>query len=682
MNALAAETSPYLLQHADNPVQWYPWNADSLALARQTGKPILLSIGYSACHWCHVMAHESFEDPATAEVMNRLYVNIKVDREERPDLDRIYQNAFQLLNQRAGGWPLTVFLTPDDHVPFFAGTYFPPEPRHGMPAFRELLEQVAAFHAQNRDAIAEQNDRLLDALAGFNPRPTGAARLEAAPLDQARQQLAAHYDREHGGFGAAPKFPHPGNLERLLRHHARTRAAGQPDTGALAMAVHTLEAMAAGGLFDQLGGGFFRYSVDDHWTIPHFEKMLYDNGPLIYLYATAWAVTGTERFRQIAEQTGDWLLREMRAPEGGFWSSLDADSEGEEGRFYVWTPDAAQSLLTAAEWEVAKRLWGLDRPPNFEGRWHLREQLAPAELAGPLETETVLQRREAARAKLFAARERRVRPGRDEKILTAWNGLAIRGLACAGRRLGRADFLDAATEAVDFIREYLYREGRLLSGIKDGRPHPHRYLDDHVFLIDGLLELLQARFRPQDLAFAAELADTLLTDFQDPLDGGFFLTPADHEALILRPKPVADDALPAGNGIAAKVLLRLGHLLGEPRYLEAAEATLRCAWEHLSQHPMIHASLLDALEEYRYAPEIIVLRGDPAELPAWQARLDETWHPARLVLAIPRETTDLPAPLAARPAPAEGVTAWICHGTACQAAVHRLDDLLNVSSLS
>ena len=677
MNALAAETSPYLQQHADNPVQWYPWNPEALALARDSGKPILLSIGYSACHWCHVMAHESFEDPTTAEVMNRLYVNIKVDREERPDLDRIYQNAFQLLNQRAGGWPLTVFLTPDDHVPFFAGTYFPPEPRHGMPSFRDVLEQVAAFYHQNLDEISAQNERLLDALASFNPRPTQAARLDAAPLDQARQQLGAHYDRQYGGFGGAPKFPHPNNLERLLRHWAMTRDAGQADDAALEMVTNTLQAMAAGGIYDQLGGGFCRYAVDEHWSIPHFEKMLYDNGPLLHLYAAAWAATGTGLFRRIAEETGEWVLREMTSSDGGFWSTLDADSEDEEGRFYVWTPDEVRALLDADEYAVAARLWGLDQPANFEGKWHLRVMIAPADLARELKRspEDVLRLRESARRKLFAARERRVHPGRDEKILTAWNGLMIRGLASAGRLLGREDFIDAAARAVDFIRDHLFRDGRLVAGIKDGRVNPNRYLDDHVFLIDGLLELLQARFRPADLQLAIELADTVLADFQDELAGGFFFTPADHESLILRPKPIADDAIPAGNGIAARVLLRLGHLLGETRYLEAAEATLHCAWSHLEQYASLHGALLDALEESLHHPEIVVLRGDPTELPAWQTKLAHPWQPRRLVLAIPVDAPELPSLLAQRPAPATGVTAWICRGTACEAPVRKLADL-------
>ena len=405
--------------------------------------------------------------------------------------------------------------------------------------------------------------------------------------------------------------------------------------------------------------------------------MLYDNGPLLSLYASAWQATGEAAFREVAERTGEWLLREMRAPEGGFWSTLDADSEGEEGRFYLWTREEARAVLAEEEYAVAAGHFGLDGPANFEGRWHLRVARPLAEVAASLGIPELRARalRDAARKALFATRRRRTPPGRDEKILTAWNALAIRGLACAGRLLGRDDFITAAAGAVDFIRRHLYHEGRLYAGIKDGRLNRQRFLDDHAFLIDALLELLQARFRPEDLQFATELADTLLTDFQDALGGGFFLTPTDHETLILRPKPVSDDAIPSGNGIAAKALLRLGHLLGETRYLEAAEATLHCAWENLRQYASLHGALLDALEEYLQPPAIIVLRGEADAFPAWLARLQADYRPRRLVFAVPRACTDLPASLANRPAPENGVTAWICHGNTCQPPVRQLDDL-------
>ncbi|MDH5514561.1 MAG: thioredoxin domain-containing protein, partial [Gammaproteobacteria bacterium] len=370
-NHLVNETSPYLLQHAHNPVEWYPWGPQALERARRENKPILLSVGYSACHWCHVMAHESFEDAATAELMNRLFVNIKVDREERPDIDRIYQTAHSLLTQRPGGWPLTVFLTPDDHVPFFAGTYFPREPRHGLPSFRDLMQRIDEYLANNETDIRRQNTSLLSALQDMN-RSTPATSLNSMPLDSARQVLERNFDTTDGGFGEAPKFPHPTNLERLLRHWAHSRRHdGMEDRRALHMAVFTLEKMAHGGLFDQLGGGFYRYSVDKHWGIPHFEKMLYDNGALLALYGEAFAATGNPLFKRIAEQTAGWVMREMQAPEGGYYSSLDADSEGEEGRFYVWTPASVRALLDADDYRLFARRYGLDREANFEGHWHL-----------------------------------------------------------------------------------------------------------------------------------------------------------------------------------------------------------------------------------------------------------------------------------------------------------------------
>jgi len=379
-NRLADATSPYLQQHARNPVDWWPWCGEALELARGQNRPILLSIGYSACHWCHVMAHESFEDPETAEVMNRLFVNIKVDREERPDLDKIYQTAHQLLTQRPGGWPLTLFLTPDDQRPFFAGTYFPNEARHGLPAFSDLLQRIEAAYRQKGDAIRQQNRSLMDALCELTPSGSEAIP-DGAPLDQARHQLAGSFDASHGGFGQAPKFPHPTDLELLLRRYAATKAVGSPDRAALHMVVFTLERMIRGGLNDQLGGGFCRYSVDSEWMIPHFEKMLYDNGPLLAFCCDAWQITADPLFRDAAVATADWVVREMQSPEGGYYSSLDADSEGEEGKFYVWDRREVEALLTAEEYPPFAAVYGLDRAPNFEGKWHLHGYSPVAEVA-------------------------------------------------------------------------------------------------------------------------------------------------------------------------------------------------------------------------------------------------------------------------------------------------------------
>ena len=676
-NRLAAETSPYLLQHAHNPVDWYPWNKEALDTARQQNEPILLSIGYSACHWCHVMAHESFEDPKTAEVMNRLFINIKVDREERPDLDKIYQNAHQLLTQRGGGWPLTVFLTPDDQTPFFAGTYFPPERRHGMPSFVEILEHIASVYEQHEADIRSQNQHLLEALDSLNPGQSSALeQLIPTPLDGARHQLARNYDTTWGGFGQAPKFPHPTNLERLLRHWATTGLTDQPDTQARDMVFNTLHAMASGGIYDQLGGGFCRYSVDEKWMIPHFEKMLYDNGPLLSLYSQAWQASDLQVFRRIAEETAGWVMREMQAPDGGYYSTLDADSEGEEGRFYVWSREEATSLLTSDEYAVVARVYGLDGEPNFEGRWHLHVYHDTASVAQNLELthQQATALLTSARDKLFTQRETRVRPGRDEKVLTAWNGLMIKGMAAAGRRLGRADFIHSAQQAVDFIHARLFQDGRLLACYKDGQARLTAYLDDHVFLLDGLLELLQAEWRRQDLQLAIELAELLLAHFEDSQHGGFYFTADDHEHLIHRPKPSMDDAMPAGNGIAAQALGRLGHLLGEPRYTNAAARTLQNTWQVVSQMPYVHCALLDALEEYLYPPEIIVLRGEGEELRQAQRLCQQGYAPRRLSVAIPATENDLPGLLAER-APRHGFIAYQCSGTSCQSPITDVSEL-------
>ncbi|MDQ5910151.1 MAG: uncharacterized protein QG599_2247 [Pseudomonadota bacterium] len=604
-NHLIHETSPYLRQHAHNPVDWQPWGEAALDQARRESKPILLSIGYSACHWCHVMAHESFEDEATAAVMNELFINIKVDREERPDLDKIYQTAFQLLHRRAGGWPLTMFLTPDDHVPFVGGTYFPKTPRYGMPAFTEVLRRVSDHYRQHPHDIRQQNQVLLDALCRDAPPVSPEATLTAAPLQASRDQLLNDLDRTYGGFDGAPKFPHPARLEQLLRHWIASQRCDdfqcqEPDREAEAAIRLTLGKMARGGIYDHLGGGFYRYSVDAEWQIPHFEKMLYDNGPLLALYAQAWQATGDARLRTVAEETGAWLIREMQAPEGGYYATLDADSEGEEGRFYLWTPEQVRELLNVEEYAALAVCYGLELPPNFEGSaWHLRLTAEPMELAQRLRVEPTQVNAwlTSARNELFTVRSQRIWPGRDEKILTAWNGLAIRGMAVAGRLLERNDFVASAERALDFIQTRLWQNGRLLAVHKDGQSRLNAYLDDYAFLIDGVLELRECRCREGDLDFAQALADVLLDQFEDRTAGGFYFTAHDHEPLIQRPKPPHDDALPSGNGVAAQVLLKLGRLTGEDRYRQAAERTLHWAWPTLRQIPTACSALLMALAD-------------------------------------------------------------------------------------
>jgi uncharacterized protein YyaL (SSP411 family) len=670
-NRLINQTSPYLLQHAYNPVDWYPWSEEALETARRENKPILLSIGYSACHWCHVMAHESFEDEQTAQVMNDLYVCIKVDREERPDLDKIYQFAHQVLTQRGGGWPLTVALTPEDQTPFFAGTYFPSTPKYGMPTFIEILKRIAQVYRENAEEVNRQNQALQEIMQRASTTSlSDQHELSSQPLDEARRQLRDSYDEDNKGFGDAPKFPHPTNIERLLRHWAATSKSGQADEAALGMALDTLTAMASGGLYDQLGGGFCRYSVDAQWMIPHFEKMLYDNGPLLSLYCQAWQLSHDNRFQQTAMETAEWVMREMQAPEGGYYSTLDADSEGEEGKFYVWDNQSVKSYLEADEYVVLAAVFGLDKPANFEGRWHLHayhtvEDVAAAKGLPPEECKELLN---SARQKLFRLREERVHPGKDEKVLVSWNGLMIKGMAAAGRLFGMQDYLDSAQRAVDFIQFTLWRDNRLLATYKDGRANLMAYLDDYVFLLDGLLELLQARWRDSDLRFAIALADTVLEHFQDQDSGGFYFTADDHEQLIQRPKVLMDEAIPAGNGIASHVLLRLGHLLGDMRYLDAAENTLRGAWESIQRTPYAHNALLLTLEEYLYGSEIVVIRGEPDSLASWREIAQQDYAPRRLTLAIPADAQGLPGLLNERK-PLADTVAYVCSGQTCQAPV-------------
>ncbi len=661
-NRLAQETSPYLQQHADNPVDWYAWGDEALTLARKSNKPILLSVGYSACHWCHVMAHESFEDPAVAAVMNKLYVNIKVDREERPDLDQIYQTAHAMLTQRNGGWPLTMFLLPDQ-TPFFGGTYFPKTARHGLPGFIDLLPQIATAYRNQQTEIAQQSESLKAALARTLPPPATAATLTSAPLDTALRELKDSFDEVEGGLGNAPKFPHPAELELCL-----SSGVGLGDDYAHQLVKLTLTKMAEGGIYDQVGGGFCRYSVDQTWTIPHFEKMLYDNGPLLRLYSDMWLLDAQPLFSRTVADTAAWVMREMQSSEGGYYSSLDADSEHEEGKYYVWTPDEVRATVSADEYTLIAPHYGLDARANFEHEyWHLRvnRPLAPGA--------DDLARLDAARAKLFALREQRVRPGRDEKILVSWNALMIKGMARAARAFNQPVWLQSARRAADFLRTTLWRNGRLLATCKDGHAHLNAYLDDYAFLLDALIELMQHDLRAADIAWARELAEVLLEQFEDRDNGGFFFVSHDHEQLILRSKIGHDNATPSGNGIAAIALNRLGHLLGEPRWCVAAERTIMAFKPAMERQASGHSSLCVALEEQLAPPAIVVLRGDGAA--DWQRRLAARYLPHALIVRIPDAPSALPAMLD-KPAPAHGVNAWVCRGVECLPAISGFDDLV------
>ena len=689
-NRLAAETSPYLRQHAGNPVDWLPWGAEALALAHRMDRPILLSIGYSACHWCHVMAHECFEDGETAALMNQHFVNIKVDREERPDIDQIYQTAHQLLTRRPGGWPLTMFLTPEGK-PFFGGTYFPKRSRFNLPGFDDLLQSVAAAWGRQRASLMTQGDTLVQHLAETLPAahsgdgttagggdPCDALALSASlAATGLRDASMQSFDTVNGGFGGAPKFPQPPRLDALLRH-----ALASGDAAARDAVLLTLRKMAEGGLYDHLGGGFYRYSTDAEWTIPHFEKMLYDNGPLLRLYAQGWQLSGDTLFRQVCEGTAAWLMREMQSSEGGYYSSLDADSEGVEGRFYVWQHDEVAQHLGADEFAAFAARYGLDAAPNFEGHaWHLRAAVPLADVAErlgrtPAECGALIS---GARARLFALRNARTRPGCDDKVLTAWNALAIDGMAFAARVFGEPRWAGSARRALDFVGATLWRDGRLLATHRAGRSHLNAYLDDHAFLLGAVLEVMQADvLRAADLRFACALADVMLEQFEDARDGGFFFTSHDHEALILRPKSGYDGAVASGNGVAALQLQRLGHLIGEPRYLAAARRTMELFAAETDRAPQGFATLVTAMAEYHLPPTLVILTGPSAATATWRAEIAKPYLPAVISLQLADDTAGLPAMLART-----GGThpqAWVCSGTVCLPPITDLESLLNTLS--
>ncbi|MEZ0231587.1 MAG: thioredoxin domain-containing protein [Methylophilaceae bacterium] len=658
-NRLANETSPYLLQHADNPVEWYPWGEEALKLAREQDKPILLSVGYSACHWCHVMAHESFEDAEVAAVMNRYFINIKVDREERPDIDQIYQTAHSMLSNKSGGWPLTVFLTPQQE-PFYSGTYFPKTARYQLPGFPDLVTHIAGFYHQRKEDLAEQNRQLLQAMARTVPTASNVINAGEETIQLAFEHLKSGFDFEHGGFGSAPKFPNPADVNFLLR------LAAKGNKEAEAMALQMLHSMAAGGIYDQIGGGFCRYSVDEKWMIPHFEKMLYDNGQLLCLYVDGWQLSKDPRFVEVIEETIDWMVREMRSSSGAFYSSLDADSEGEEGRFYVWQPAEAKALLAPDEFVVASRYFGFDRAPNFEGHdWHayLTAQ-ADAEDKGLLDS---------ARTKLFQAREQRIRPGRDDKLLTSWNALAIKGLARAGRILNRPEWVILAQQALDFIKDKLWVDEKLLATCKDDIAHLNAYLDDYAFLLDALLELMQAEYRAQDMEFAEDLAETLLEEFESE-HGGFYFTGHNHEVLIHRTKQAYDNATPNGNGIAAISLQRLGHMLGESRYLQAVERSLKAFDGVMQRSPSGCPNMLVALDEFLLPPTMLILRGAIEAQDAWRQQINRRYLPAALTFYLSNDLKKLPQTLE-RPA-SDAVNAWVCRGVECLPVINELEGLL------
>lgn len=659
-NHLVDESSPYLQQHAYNPVEWFPWGEAALAKAKKENKPILLSIGYAACHWCHVMAHESFEDDETADFMNRFFVNIKVDREERPDLDKIYQSAHYLLTQHAGGWPLTVFLTPDDLVPFFSGTYFPLTAQYQLPAFKDILQIVANFYQTHAGEIKQQNAKLSEILHQTSP-VIKDVRLTAQPIQLALGLLQESYDYRYGGFTHAPKFPHSTIINFLTVNHSE-------------MAANTLSHMAEGGIYDQLAGGFYRYAIDAKWEIPHFEKMLYDNAQLLLTYTYASVQFQENLFTDIAKQTAEWVMHKMQAPNGGYFSTMDADSEGHEGRYYVWDIETVETLLTPDEYKIIRRYYGLDQPANFNGKWHLHitKPIETVAQEANISTDQVILVLNTAKTKLLNARNEHIPPNRDEKILTAWNALMIKSMFIAGDWLSEPSFIISAEKALAFIYQNIWKNKRLFASYKDKQAHINAYLDDYAFLLDAVLTALQIKWNKNYLQFAIDLADSMLSHFSDQSSGGFFFTADDHEKLLYRPKIMMDEATPAGNGVAARALLTLGYLLGEQRYTQAAEKTLQAAWPTLSQFPAEQCTLLLALNEFLNPKQLIVIRGASDDIHRWRDTIKTNQQ--KEIFAIPDDEQTLPGALALRK-PHKTTCAYICQGTQCSAPIESLRDL-------
>ncbi len=661
-NRLINETSPYLLQHAHNPVDWYPWGSEAFERALRENKPVLVSIGYSACHWCHVMEHESFEDPSVAAIMNEHFVNIKVDMEERPDVDQIYMNFVQLTTGR-GGWPMNVFLTPDKR-PFFGGTYFPPSPRYNMPSWPQILTSIAEAFKNKRDELETSANNVVEELRRPSVVESSTGGLSTDLLDAAFTSFSRTFDTVNGGFGGAPKFPPAMSLEFLMRYHKRTG-----DERALSIVTFTLDKMANGGIYDQLGGGFHRYAVDSIWLVPHFEKMLYDNAQLIRVYLHAFQVTGSEFYKRVAIDTLEYIKREMLDASGGFYSTQDADSEGVEGKFFVWTPDEIEKILGAEQGQEFCAYFDVTADGNFEEANILNVKDLDSE---------VWERLHSCREKLFAEREKRIKPNRDEKILTAWNGLLLAAFADAAAVLESEDYLEIAKRNAEFISREMVRDGRLLRTWKDGAAKLNGYVEDYANVADGLIVLFQVSGDTKYLIEARRLADLMITEFWDAENGGFFFTSNDHEELIVRNKDFYDNATPSGNSVAADVLLRLSKLLGDEKYERFAVTVLRLTATQLRRHPQGFGRGLSALEFYLgQTKEIVILgqRGNDLEREVSRRYLPD----AVVVLSesIPSDANLLPL-LKDRETVGGVATAYVCEDFVCQRPVSTVDELADL----
>jgi uncharacterized protein YyaL (SSP411 family) len=673
-NRLAHESSPYLLQHANNPVEWYPWGEEALRKARVEDKPIFLSIGYSACHWCHVMEHESFENEQTAALMNELFVNIKVDREERPDLDSIYMEAVVAISGH-GGWPMSVFLTPDG-VPFYGGTYYPPTPRHGMPSFEQVLKSIAHVYRNQKEDVRNNGAALL-ARMGAGLSLEGAGSLDPAVPELALQGLGRTFDWTNGGFGHAPKFPQPMTYDFLLRSYYRNRR-----VSSLEMVELTLLKMAHGGMYDQLGGGFHRYSVDSIWLVPHFEKMLYDNALLARLYLHTYQLTGKPFYRRIVEETLDYIIREMTHPGGGFYSTQDADSEGEEGKFFLWTPSDVKAILGEEEGRVICVAYEVTSGGNFEGKTILNIPRPLDQIAAELnlsfdQLDDILKR---GRARLFAEREKRVKPGRDEKIITAWNGLMLAAFAEAARVFNRADYRDVAIRNAEFVLTTMMKEGRLFRIWKEnpGQAKLMGFLEDYAFYADGLLALYQSTFEPRWFQAARALMDVVLDHFQDEVQGGFFDTADDHEQLVTRPKNLQDNATPCGNSMAVRTLLMLTAYTGQAKYETPAVSALASLQGPISQYPGAFAHWLGALEFAIAPPKEVAIIGQK-DREDTQALLQTALIPYRphqvVALASENKASGQPELIEGRPMQKGQATAYVCQNFTCRQPVTTVEEL-------
>ena len=673
-NHLIHETSPYLLQHAHNPVDWYPWGDEAFQKAKGQNRPILLSIGYSACHWCHVMERESFEDEKIAALMNDLFVNIKVDREERPDLDEIYMNAVQMLTGR-GGWPMTVFLTPEGK-PFYGGTYFPPEDRYGVPGFPKILQGVANAYREKPQDVERSVEQILAALQRMSLSTESQQPFSSDIIGQSAEQLAQAYDTDHGGLGKAPKFPNVGVYELFLRHYHHSKK-----SRFLEMVTHTLTKMARGGIYDHLGGGFHRYSVDEKWLVPHFEKMLYDNAQLVRIYAQVYSVTGEPLFKQVVDETMNYLMREMLHTEGGFYSTQDADSEGEEGKFFVWSETEITRIVGEESSEIFCRIYDVSEEGNFEEN-NILHPILTLEQASKFfrrdlrEIESLVS---VAKGKLFQEREKRPKPFRDEKILTSWNGLMLSGLAEAIKISRQPAYLEAANRTVDFIFTKMFRDGRLLHTYKSGTGKILGYLDDYAFLAAGLLDLFEASVNRAHLDRALELAEIMLHEFWDEAGGGFFYTGRSHERLIAQSKPIFDGSIPSGNAVATQVLLRLYHYTGKEDYLKRAEKILRAYYNAMENQPFGFAHMLAALDFYLQKPKEVVLVGDKKdpETAELLTKIHLLYLPnMTLQLASPDDSLEKVSSLLAGKKQFEGrPTVYVCHNFTCSRPVIEWDEL-------